>query len=342
MEMRPTIAVGAKREIVPLLPGLVLAIEVDGDGRARELAVDQPFEPLAAGAWRWLHFNLADKRACAWISALVDFPPAARALFVSAQDHQQLYAVSDCIYGVLSDLVRAFDATEEDTAFLTFAMNERLVLTGRRQPLQAVDNVRAALAGGRRVVSPAALIEASLGEAMSGIERLLESLAKELDRAEDKLLIDSVEDERRRLGHIRRTGVRLHRQLASLRLLLKRFEVSDDVVLSAGLTLNTDRLAQRLDDLDQEVVATQERARLLHDEISARLSDESARNINALAIITALFLPPSLVAGIFGMNTSGLPFADSPHGTLLAIGIGGLAAAFAYWLLRRLGIIRRR
>ena len=342
MEMRPTIAVTPKRDVVPLLPGLVLAVEVDGEGRARELPVNLPFEASGPGAWRWLHFNLADKRACTWIAALGDFPPAARTLVVSAQDHQQLYAVSDCIYGVLSDLVRAFDATEEDIAFLTFAMSDRLVVTGRRQPLQAVDNVRALLTAGRRVASPAALIEAILGEAMSGIERLLESLSKELDRAEDKLLIDSVEDERRRLGYIRRTGVRLHRQLASLRLLLKRFEVSDDVVLSAPITLNTDRLAQRLDDLDQEVVATQERARLLHDEISARLSYESARNINALAIITALFLPPSLVAGIFGMNTSGLPFANSPHGTTLAIGLGVAAAAFTYWLLRRLGIIRRR
>jgi len=42
------------------------------------------------------------------------------------------------------------------------------------------------------------------------------------------------------------------------------------------------------------------------------------------------------------MNTSGLPFANSPHGTTLAIGLGVAAAAFTYWLLRRLGIIRRR
>ncbi|HVZ14891.1 MAG TPA: CorA family divalent cation transporter [Bauldia sp.] len=324
------------------LPGLVLAFHVDGEGRAEELQVERPLSPTPAAGWLWLHFNLADKRACTWIGASAELPAAARALLVALQDHQQLYATNDCIYGVFADLMRTFDATEEDTGYLAFAMAGKLLVSGRRQPLQAVDAVRATLLAGRRVVTPAALIEVIVGEAMSGIEKLIETLAKELDRAEDKLLIDSVEDERRRLGRIRRTGVRLHRQLASLRLLLKRFDVSDaDLVLSPAIILNTDRLAQRLDDLDQEVVATQERARLLHDEISARLSEESARNINALAVITALFLPPSLVAGIFGMNTSNLPLTQMPHGSAWAIGLGVGSAAFAYWILRRLGVIRR-
>ncbi len=323
-------------------PGLMLAFHVDAEGRAQELAADRPLPPVPDSGWLWLHFNLADKRACTWIGAAPELPVAARALFAALQDHQQLYATNDCIYGVFADLMRTFDSTEEDTGYLTFAMGGRLLVSGRRQPLQAVDAVRAALVAGKRVVTPAALIEGIVGEAMSGIEKLIETLARELDRAEDKLLIDSIEDERRRLGRIRRTGVRLHRQLAGLRLLLRRFDVSDeDLVLSPAIILNTDRLAQRLDDLDQEVVATQERARLLHDEISARLSEDSARNINALAILTALFLPPSLVAGIFGMNTSNLPLTQIPHGSAWAIGLGVASAAFAYWILRRLGVIRR-
>jgi zinc transporter len=323
-------------------PGLVLAFHVDGEGRAAELSVERPLPPPPAGGWTWLHFNLADKRACLWIGGAQELPQPARALLAALQDHQQLYATNDCIYGVFADLMRTFDSTEEDAGYLSFAMTGGLLISGRRQPLQAVDAVHTALRAGKRVATPAALIEVIVGEAMSGIEKLIETLAKEMDRAEDKLLIDSIEDERRRLGRIRRTGVRLHRQLASLRLLLKRFDISDeDLTLSPAIILNTDRLAQRLDDLDQEVVATQERARLLHDEISARLSDESARNINALAIITALFLPPSLVAGIFGMNTSNLPLTQIPHGSAWAVGLGVASAAFAYWILRRLGVIRR-
>jgi zinc transporter len=236
--------------------------------------------------------------------------------------------------------VRALDRALDETSFLNFAMTERLVVTGRRQALQAVEVVRSLLVAGRRVATPAALIEAIVEQATVGIDKLLEDLGKDLDRIEDMVLTDSVGDERQRTGRVRRTVVRIHRQVASLRVLLDRFEASDEVAMSAALQIATDRLVQRLDALDQEVIAVQERARLLQDEISARLSEESARNLNALSILTALFLPATLVTGIFGMNTSELPFTQSPHGSFWAIGIGAAAAAFAYWLLRRMGVIR--
>jgi Mg2+ and Co2+ transporter CorA len=150
-----------------------------------------------------------------------------------------------------------------------------------------------------------------------------------------------VPDERQRVARVRRTVVRLHRQVASFRALLGRFEASDEEARSVKLEIATERLVQRLDALDQEVIAAQERARLLQDEISARLSEESARNLNALSILTALFLPATLVTGIFGMNTTGLPFSDSGHGTVWAVALGALAAGVTYWVLRRMGVIRR-
>ena len=87
-----------------------------------------------------------------------------------------------------------------------------------------------------------------------GIDRLLEELARELDRIEDQLLIDSIEDERRLVGRVRRTGVRLHRQLAALRVLLNRFDISEEIAIVPAITIATDRLVQRLDALDQEVL----------------------------------------------------------------------------------------
>lgn len=324
-------------------PGLVFAFRVQADGRAEEVAASGAVElPPPAGTWLWLHFNLADKRASQWLGGLAAVPAQARSLLLAPQDHQQLYAVRDCIYGVFSDLVRSFEGAEEQTSYVSFAMTEQVVVSGRRQPLQAVEAVRAALASGRRLATPAALVEAIVDQAISGIDGLLEQLAKNLDKVEDQLLIESVSDERRGVGRVRRTGVRLHRQIASLRVLLRRFDISDEeIVINPPIALNTDRLAQRLDALDQEVVALEARARLLQDEVSARLSEESARNLNALSVLTAVFLPATLVTGIFGMNTTGLPFSHSEHGTAWAIGVGLAVAGATYWLLRRLGVIRR-
>ena len=81
------------------------------------------------------------------------------------------------------------------------------------------------------------------------------------------------------------------------------------------------------------VAFTVTRARI--NEVAAKLAEESNRHLHTLSIVTALFLPPTLVFGIFGMNTRDLPFADTPLGTFWSIGLGFAAAGLVYWWLRR-------
>jgi len=53
--------------------------------------------------------------------------------------------------------------------------------------------------------------------------------------------------------------------------------------------------------------------------------DEKMNNIMfILTILSAVFLPLTLITGFFGMNTGGLPFTDDPQGTLKAIGLSML------------------
>lgn len=68
------------------------------------------------------------------------------------------------------------------------------------------------------------------------------------------------------LGRIRRTTVRLHRQLVILRSLMRRFEL--DVSETLALKLTTSKLRQRLDWLDVEVVSLRDRAHLLQEEVT--------------------------------------------------------------------------
>src|SRR4051794_4378714 len=49
------------------IPGLVWAFRLHHDGSAEPLAVDKPFEFSHDGRL-WLHFNLTDARARAWLT----------------------------------------------------------------------------------------------------------------------------------------------------------------------------------------------------------------------------------------------------------------------------------
>ncbi|MGH8531911.1 MAG: CorA family divalent cation transporter [Gammaproteobacteria bacterium] len=58
-----------------------------------------------------------------------------------------------------------------------------------------------------------------------------------------------------------------------------------------------------VDDLD----TIQERAKLLQEELAGRVAEMTSRNLVILSIVTTVFLPITLITGIFGMNVAGLP-----------------------------------
>ncbi len=330
---------GATRNFpVGALPGLVCAFRLKPDGTAEELAVDHPIaeEP---GHSLWLHFNLADARAGYFLRASSFFPTAARELLVAADDHQQLNAIEGCLFGVFPDLVCGIDGITDEIGFLHFAVSETLLVTGRHRPLGTITATRNALKSGRKVPTLAALMDTILEYVVDSIDRYAEEVAGKLDHIEERILAEDMSDGRNMLGRIRRTTVRLHRQLVILRSLMQRFEL--DLSDTLALKLTTSKLRQRLDWLDLEVVSLRDRAHLLQEEVTIKTAEETNRNLQILAIVTTIFLPATLVTGIFGMNVMGLPFTQNPHGFLWSMLILIGSSALVLWLLKRSGIFGR-
>ncbi|WP_338699716.1 transporter [Bradyrhizobium sp. 26S5] len=321
------------------VPGLVWAFRLHHDGRAEALPIDKPIEPSHDGRL-WLHFNLSDVRTRAWL-ANMHIPQLARDLLLSNDEFQQIHTIDNCVYGVFSDLVRSIDAPTEETDFLRFAMTERLLISGRHQALCAVDATRRVLESGYRVESVAALLEKIIHEVADTMDRMADKIGTEIDAIEDRVVAGETNSEMRgTLGRMRRTCVRLHRQLAGLRVLFHRLELKNMDNLSPALRLQAGKLAQRLDGLDHDIVELRERSRLLEEELRFKLEEESNKHLHALSVVTMMLLPPTLVTGIFGMNTKGLPLTDVDSGFLWAAGLLVGSALLAYLLMRRLRIVK--
>jgi zinc transporter len=321
------------------IPGLVWAFRLHSDGHAESLPVDKPVTFTHDGRL-WLHFNLTDARARAWLAAS-DVPPLARDLLLSKDTFQQLHTIENCVYGVFSDLVRDIDSATEETGFLRFAMTERLLISGRHQALCAVDATRRVLEGGHRVENVAALLEKIIDEVADTMDRIADRIGTDIDNIEERILAGETRSSMRSdLGRLRRTCVRLHRQLTGLRVLFHRLEQKNTDDLNPVLRLQASKLAQRLDGLDHDIIELRERSRLLEEELRFRGEEESNRHLHALSVVTMMLLPPTLVTGIFGMNTKGLPLTDVESGFLWAVALMLGSSAAAYWIMRRLGIVK--
>lgn len=302
------------------------------------MPVDAPILKQREG-WLWIHLNLADVRTAKAIRA-IDLPEPAVAILSSRDDHQQLHASEHCVCGVFSDLSRTLAGVGDDFAQLHFAMTERMLVTGRYRALAAAETVRTVLEHNQiRVTSPAKLVEYIVGRIADGVDRVVRNLETEIDEIEDGITRMATHAQRADLRRLRRISVKLHRQTSEMRGLFNRLDREDVDLLAPPITLDTSKLAQRLDALDHDIVEIRDRARLLQDEIASATAEDSNNALKTLTIITTLILPPSLISGYFGINTKGLPFGETPDGSIWVLGLMACSALITYIVMKRMRVI---
>jgi len=100
-------------------------------------------------------------------------------------------------------------------------------------------------------------------------------------------------------------------------------------------------VVRRLQPIERDVIAAQTQLRLLREELDLQAGQQTNENVYLLSVITALFMPATLVTGFFGMNTGGLPLSGEGGGTFLATIVAILCSLATWLLLRTLGLIRR-
>ncbi|MBO3759112.1 transporter [Ciceribacter sp. L1K22] len=324
------------------IPGLVWAYYVDpAGGTAIRLEPDGELPSFADGnGFLWLHLNLVDTRVSAFLDDFPGLSAEAHTALTTHETHAAVTVDEQLAFGTLVDFQREFDAETRDIGWLHFALSDRFIITSRLQPIRSIDRVRAALEKNPgKCGNPMQLFEMLVAEFQRGLIKVVMEMTEELNAIEDIVYDSELRDERRQLASVRRVVVRLYRHLRTLLSLMRRAAASDEEDMPFGFDEVARRLCARLESVDHDVHALQERARLLHEEIDSKLSSETNRHLYILSLMTAFLLPASLVTGFFGMNTTGLPFADGLHGTLSAFGFIAFSVFLSWLVLRRAGIL---
>lgn len=84
------------------------------------------------------------------------------------------------------------------------------------------------------------------------------------------------------------------------------------------------------------LAGSEQRETSLAAEVASRLAEETNRNLYVLSIVTVLFAPMTLIAGIFGMNVAGLPgFEDADAFWLVMLAMAAASALLLLVMYRR-------
>ena len=317
--------------------GLICAFRFPGEGRTEPVKwneIDQAVTREAPPVW--LHFNGNDHRARHWIDKCPGLSRLARETLLGSDRRMRLEVIGDGLMGIVGDVQHDFDGNLSTIGMLRFYVDDHHLITLRHEPLSAVDNLRRVVAtSALRPDGPIDLLIQLLNELSQTLGVVLAELTEGIDDIEDNLLAHKVLAEAGELARIRRDLAKLRRHLIPQRQALagmvNLMPAWFTTANAQGVRQAVERLAATGSDLEQ----LQERAVLLQSELSARLAEMTNHNLYVLSILTAIFLPLTLISGIFGMNVGGLPWVGTPWGfawvMVLSAGTLIVTIALLYW-----------
>jgi zinc transporter len=284
----------------------------------------------------WLHFNLADRRARNWLADCQQLSELARETLLANHSPIRLEIERDHIICVLGDFHYEFATDPEGLGILQLYLEPNRLITGRQHSLKVIDQLRRDFLNGGDLPS----------NPLQVVLQLLEHLTNELDNAVNRCgdIVDDIEegilkgryaDRGSDLGQVRRLLVRLRRHMGGNRLALLRLLNQCPKWVSEIDKAELRREIERLDAVLQDLELVQERARLVQEEITSQLNEKINRNLYFLSIVTTVFLPVTLITGVFGMNVNGIPLTEDHNGFIWVTLVMGLTLGGTVIFLRR-------
>ncbi|HET8710062.1 MAG TPA: CorA family divalent cation transporter [Spongiibacteraceae bacterium] len=315
--------------------GLICGFRLQLQGTAQPLKWDAKFNPDTIEEPVWLHFNLADTRATNWIATCEAIPPDARDLLLDHEEQARHEVADNGIALVIGDLHHDFSGDPEGLGTLRLYIDKHLLITGRRHPLKAVDELRREMSSGLEVATTGDLFARLIELLAAAFQRVVKDQADIVDDVEDQILAGNVRDQGAELGRVRRLLTRLRRHVNGERHALAQGLARVHRWAGSADTTELRQAVERLDGTAQDLELVQERSRLMQEEIAGRLGEATNRNLYLLSVLTTVLLPINLITGIFGMNTPGLPWTDNQNGFWHAVICMLIGIAISLAFLRR-------
>lgn len=321
-------------------PGVRFACLLDGRGRARDLTLDELRQWQPGQGVLWIHLERDAPEAQRWLLEESGINPVMCEALLAEESRPRVEDVEDALLAVLRGVntgASGPDALDLVPIHLWIDANRVISLRDKDHFLLALRDIREALVAGKGPIGTGDLFVRIADKVVRDVEPVLAALDDEVDHLDDQLQELDSETARHRLGDQRRRAIHLRRYLAPQREALFRLQVEDMPWLSRRDKIHlrevTDKVLRYVESLD----TTRDRTTILHEDLTALVSERISKNSNRLTALAAILLPPSLVAGLLGVNVGGIPGSDHPWAFALVVSLILAIFPLEIWILRRLG-----
>lgn len=315
---------------------IICAYDVAADGAAAK-----PVVALSTGAppqrgFRWVHLNRSEGDKDQALKSLGNLNPLIIDELLSEETRPRTSVFQD---GLLINLRAVnYNPGEEPEEFLALHMwlTPALVVTVADEPLRAVQDLRRAFDSGDGPRTSIEVLSYLAHRITDHLAPVVADLTERLDNLEETSLDAEALRLRAQLVPLRREALIMRRYVAPQREALMRLSTEAIAMVSEVERLRIREAANETTLFVEELDLVRERASLLNELIYDRRADDMNRTMVVLAVVTVIFLPLNLLAGLLGMNVHGIPLADKPWAFAGVCGVTFVLAGCGLWLFRHL------
>lgn len=310
-----------------------------GEKRFASLAEAHAYQPRLAVRWLNVH-GLHEPEVLTEIGRRFNLHPLVLEDILNTDQRPKLDDYGDYLYLV----TRFFDIDPETGSVaseqVSLILGRDFVLSFQERPTGRFDPVRDRLRQDRgqiRRMGADYLCYSLLDAIIDRYFAVLEHLGERTEELEEIMLATPKPAALSQLHHLKRETITLRRSLWPLREVINSLTRADDRFFRAEtrpyLRDIYDHTVHALESLE----ATRDLIAGMLDIYLSSVSNRVNQEVRVLTVIAIIFMPSTLISGIFGMNFKSMPLLEQPLGFYAAIGMMlsvALSLGLVFWRRR--------
>ena len=318
------------------IDGLICAYLLDGNGGGKSL------DWVGVRAWTpgdgllWVHLDRLSEIARGWLLDESGISPVEGESLLADETRPRVLADGDAIVVFLRGVNLNPGANPEDMVSVRCHIDANRIVTLRHARLMAINDLREAIDRGAGPKAPGEFLVCMANGLIDRMGPVVAEIDEALDDLEQEVQEAATSELRGKLRRTRQSSIMLRRYLAPQRDAMSRLQAEQLEWLSDLDRTMLREIADRTTRYVEDLEAARERAAAVQEEFNYLVSERMNRTMYALTVVAAILLPPSLIAGLFGINVGGMPGVENGSAFWIVVAAIGVLSVVEYICLRKL------
>lgn len=327
--------IGKKKNVTPRI--ILLDYDDNGVRESEVTAADLADKTRFARGIKWVNVHgLGDTRMMEQIGACFDLHPLVLEDIFNTEQRSKLEDYGDYLYVVLKTFGYEHDGTEEriDSDQISLVLGKDFVLSFLETDGVQFESVRERLHAGKGQIRKSGadfLMYSLIDSIVDSHFIILERLDEKTEALEMELIARPQPSTLRSIYRLKRESVFLRKSLWPLREVISALQRDDSPLFTRSTLLYLRDVYDHTIHIIESIESLRDLTAGMLDIYVSSVSYRISTVMKVLTVITTIFMPLSLIAGIYGMNFEHLPGLEWEWGFFAVL--GGMAAISAGMLV---------